>query len=234
MDYIDVPTVDYTPSLDWEETVRNATLILSTKLKIAGKTHGRFLDVGCSEGIYLAAGAALGWTAVGVEIDAAKLQRAKERNLDARAIDLADPSLSMAPFDFILIRHVIEHVPDFVGLIRSAARFLTPDGVLCIECPNQGSLGGLISRRRVVGNRYLGELYPPTHIHAFEKVAFKKLSGKLALDCTKIVTYTMADPKWAIASFHKNSVSKRWIKRLISRLGAGGNIAAFYKRCDLR
>lgn len=232
MDYNDTQTDDYSPSLDWDETVRNAKVILSTKFKIVGKTSGRFLDVGCSEGIYLAAGAALGWTAVGVEIDAAKLRRAKDRGLDARAIDLSDPSLVLPGFDFILIRHVIEHVPDFVGLVRSAARFLAPHGTLCVECPNQAGLGAFIKRRRVIENRYLAELYPPTHIHAFEKVAFQKLSKKLALNCEKLVTYTRADPKWAISSFHKNRAPTRWVKRFIAKLGVGGNIAAFLSRGD--
>src|SRR5260370_28572142 len=72
MEYNDAPTFDYDPSLDWATVVGEATRIMREKFRLAGRTCGRFLDVGCSEGVYVAASSQLGWQPAGVEIDRPK------------------------------------------------------------------------------------------------------------------------------------------------------------------
>ncbi|SCW66962.1 Methyltransferase domain-containing protein [Sphingobium faniae] len=41
-----------------------------------------------------------------------------------------------AAFDIVTLWHVLEHVPDPVGLLRLAMKIVKPSGVLCIEVPN--------------------------------------------------------------------------------------------------
>ncbi|MGB6177409.1 MAG: class I SAM-dependent methyltransferase [Methylocella sp.] len=46
-------------------------------------------------------------------------------------------NLNGMTFDLIVAAHVIEHVPDFIGWIREAARVLNPGGVLALTVPDK-------------------------------------------------------------------------------------------------
>ena len=230
MEYNDTPTFDLSPGHDWDKIVSQAVPILAKKFQLAGKRGGRFLDIGCSEGVYLAASAKLGWQAVGLDVDRAKLIRAKARGLDVRSVDVCDPAAVLTEFDFVLLRHVIEHIPDFLALSRSAARFLASDGVMCIECPNHVGVAALLSRRRLKDSRFLGNLYPPTHIHAFEPTTFRKLATSLDMKCINVLTYSQSDPNWFLPSHYSGARLKAAAQRLTAQMGRGGNIAAFYVR----
>jgi 2-polyprenyl-3-methyl-5-hydroxy-6-metoxy-1,4-benzoquinol methylase len=50
-------------------------------------------------------------------------------------------------FDTVLVMHVLEHVEDPVGLLRLAATWLAPDGVLLINVPNARSLHRLAATK---------------------------------------------------------------------------------------
>lgn len=227
VEYNNTPTFDYNPALDWEETVREATSIMARKFRLVGKIGGRFLDVGCSEGIYVAAAAQLGWKAAGSDIDPAKVRRAKVRGLDVRHMDLSDCHFRQG-FDFILLRHVIEHIAEFVEFVRSTSLLLRPDGVLCVECPNQAGIDALLHRRRLKEGRFLGNLYPPSHIHAFEQRTLYKLGDKLGLRCKLLMTYSRSDREWFLPAYYQGSGVKALAQVVAASCGMGGNLAAFY------
>lgn len=226
-EYNDTPTFDYNPALDWRETVRQASTIMAKKFRLAGKTGGRFLDVGCSEGVYVAAAAQLGWKAAGTEIDPAKIRRAKARGLDVRHMDFCDRHLRQG-FDFILLRHVIEHIGQFVEFVRSTSFLLRPDGVLCVECPNQAGIDARLHRRTLKEGRFLGNLYPPSHIHAFEPRTLYKLGGKVGLRCKLLMTYSRSDRNWFLPAYYEGSVVKALAQVLAASCRMGGNLAVFY------
>lgn len=224
--YDDTPTFDYKPEDNWSQIVRQGMTILARKFDLSNKAAGVFLDVGSSEGVYLEAARQLGWYSVGVEIDQPKVLRSREKGLHVVS-RFEDVSVRA---DFILMRHVIEHVAEVGGFIRQAAKLLNENGNLCIEVPNQSSVTSLLSRRRLRGGRFLGELYPPTHIHAFEKRALAALGRKCELQTTRIVTYSRADRTWFLPSQRRGSALRRIAQRSFAGLGHGGNIAAFYSR----
>jgi 2-polyprenyl-3-methyl-5-hydroxy-6-metoxy-1,4-benzoquinol methylase len=231
-EYNDTPTFDYNPALDWQGIVRQATTIMAKKFGLADKTGGRFLDVGCSEGIYVAAAAQLGWKAVGGDIDLAKIRRAKARGLDVRQMDFSDTQFRQG-FDFILLRHVIEHVDEFVEFVRATSSLLRPDGVLCVECPNQAGIDARLHRRTLKEGRFLGNLYPPSHIHAFEPRALHKLSSKLGLHCKLLVTYSRSDRDWFLPAYYEGRGVKALAQMLAASCRMGGNLAAFYVPQDV-
>jgi len=120
--------------------------------------HQPVLDFGCGRGELLAALAASGVEAVGVDTDAGMVEQAQAAGLPAQAGDgiawLRDaPERSLGS---IIAIHVVEHLPLplLVEFLELAASRLRPGGVLVAETPNPMSLV-------VLGNSYILD---PTHV----------------------------------------------------------------------
>ena len=129
-DYIDAGTYDYNADTSFHSLAEEARCIMINKLEAAGRQEGGvFLDVGCSEGVYVYAMQSLGWEAYGFEIDAAKVERARAKQLSVMHPS-DSPFMGPGGVDFILIRHTIEHIPDFMTVLRTAAQLLAEEGVL--------------------------------------------------------------------------------------------------------
>ena len=105
--------------------------------------HGRnrLLDVGCGSGDLLARHRDLGWQVRGIEPHGQGRAAAVRRGLDVFPGTLLDPGFDDAPFDVVLMSHVIEHVPDPVAYLRRAAELLAPNGKIVVVTPNIRSCG---------------------------------------------------------------------------------------------
>ena len=106
-------------------------------LKYISQWQGKFLDIGCNQGIYLL-GYQGGWK-MGVDISLHVLQKLKHRfqdiNLavsDAQALDC----LQSNTFNGILCSEVLEHVYEPEKMIAEIARLLVPGGKALITTPN--------------------------------------------------------------------------------------------------
>ena len=122
---------------------------------------GRVLEVGCGAGAQLATLRDSGWTTLGVEFDAAAAAAARARGLEILDGELQALALPDASFDAIVMAHVIEHVPDPVGLFAECRRLLKPEGRLVAITPNADSLG-----HRLFAHSWRG-LEPPRHLVVF-------------------------------------------------------------------
>lgn len=224
-DYTDAPMFDEHADQSWDSLVNEAKVIMKHKFEMAGIKPGRFLDVGCSEGVYVSACSQLGWESIGYEVDSVKVSRAKSKGFDVMGPD--DFFIEESSVDFILIRHVLEHVPDFIELTKGFSKYLKKDGILCVEFPNQASLNSLLTRSKIKNGRFLGHVYPPTHIHGFEPKTLSYMSSEIGMKCKKVITYSPSDPTWSIASqYHKRGFIPM-VHNLTSRFGFGENLAAF-------
>ena len=99
---------------------------------------GRTLDVGCGIGRNLAT---LGAGSVGVDHNAASVQIARSRGLDALTVEEWERSdLRRAEaFDGLLLAHVVEHmtVEDARALLRDYLPYLRPGGRVLMICPQE-------------------------------------------------------------------------------------------------
>jgi SAM-dependent methyltransferase len=106
----------------------------------------RILEIGCGEGGVLMPFLQRGCQAVGVELVSYRLQLAAgflQEFLDKRQLelycsdiyDIQPETLSAAGFDLILLKDVIEHIPDQERLLGWLKRFLRPQGLLFIGFP---------------------------------------------------------------------------------------------------
>ena len=127
---------------------------------------GRVLDVGCGAGRYLAVMKALGWDVTGVEPDDSSRAVAQAQGL--RVVpSVAEAGFEHGSFDVIALNHVIEHLADPVGELRSLRPLLAPDGLLGVATPNWAAFG-----RRVFGRSWYA-LEAPRHLVLFDPATLR-------------------------------------------------------------
>jgi len=106
----------------------------------------RVLDVGCGEGFFTSALALAGREALGVDVAAEPLRRARARDaaLDVRLLPPVGPwPLADASFDVVWAGEVIEHVLDTAGWLSEVRRVLRSEGTLVLSTPAHDVLGRL-------------------------------------------------------------------------------------------
>lgn len=206
----------------FDSMVKDAEANLLHKFHITG-TPLTFLDIGCSEGIFVKSFQNItNRKACGIEVSMSKIQRAKELGLD---VDLMVNT--KGKFDFILIRHVVEHVEnplEFIANIKD--NFLANGGIICIETPNNDHLGARKRSNQIREDRFCRELYPPTHICGFTPKAFRQLVKKLDMKIVYMTTYDTNDDAW---TFPANGLKLSFKNRILSHLLLNLNIAIFIK-----
>ncbi|MBX6381311.1 MAG: class I SAM-dependent methyltransferase [Thermoflavifilum aggregans] len=135
-------------NLRFEQQVLNAEKYVLPFLQpdFEPATTQHVLEIGCGEGGVLKPFLQRGCRAVGVELVEYRLQLAKsflKQYLDAGQLDLhcADiyhiqpENISDGGFDLVLLKDVIEHIPDQERLLGWLKRFLRPKGLLFIGFP---------------------------------------------------------------------------------------------------
>lgn len=116
--------------------ISSAKLSLNPDLLPSSGPHARVLDVGCGDGRHIAAAAARGTYAVGVDYDPAELRKSRARltgigpRVDLIAADASRLPFRPEAFDAVICTETLEHLPDDTGAMREIARVLTPGGLL--------------------------------------------------------------------------------------------------------
>lgn len=100
------------------------------------KRNGRLLDVGCGPGDLLVEARRAGFEPLGLEYSPALAAHARDRGgLEVYEGDVATLR-SDAPFDVVVMSHVVEHVVSPIDTLREVRRLLTGNGVLYVATPN--------------------------------------------------------------------------------------------------
>jgi SAM-dependent methyltransferase len=161
-------------------------------LYLQGMAPGRLLDVGCGNGQFLAAAAAAGWRATGLDFDAQAIAAARTLpGVEAEVGDLLDRRFDAAGFDAVVLNNVIEHVPDPVAVFAECARLLRPGGRLVMVTPNLDALG-----HRIFGRDWRG-LEPPRHLFLFTARALRRFARRAGFAGADICSSTgQTAPDW--------------------------------------
>ncbi len=134
--------------------------------------RGRLLDVGCASGKFMRQMTAVGWTCAGIELDPEAAARARQVTPDVFTGDPIDAPFPAASFDLVTAFHVLEHMPDPLGVLRRMLEWLAPGGSAIVEVPNVHGVGG-----RLFG-RYWSGLDMPRHLVHFTPATMAALTER--------------------------------------------------------
>ena len=102
------------------------------------------LEVGCGTGLILGRTAAFGRAAVGIDLSAGMLARARQRGLRVVQSSATALPFAAASFDVAYSFKVLAHIPDIEGALREMARVVRPGGWVLAEFYNARSLRRLV------------------------------------------------------------------------------------------
>ncbi len=144
---------------------------------------GRLLDIGCSNGAYLAAMREEGWDVEGVEFDrdAAEYARnSRHLKVTEGAAEDALRERAANSFDVVTMWHVLEHAFHPAAALKQIHRVLKPGGVLMLEVPNYASpLASLF-------NRYWFPMDIPRHLYQFTPTTLKTMLAKAGFERIRV------------------------------------------------
>jgi 2-polyprenyl-3-methyl-5-hydroxy-6-metoxy-1,4-benzoquinol methylase len=133
--------------------------ILDILTKWAGSS---VLDVGCGIGVYTAALQARGINAIGIEVDARYVDRARDLGRSVQLYDGVTIPFDDRSFETVIAIEVLEHVPGWEALLREMIRVAS--ATVVISVPNIGVLPAM--SRYLVGPWHLLEA---THVNFFTR-----------------------------------------------------------------
>ncbi len=197
---------------NYEKYVNDSKILLKHKFNMIGRNYipQSFLDVGCSEGVWVDTYKRnFGGESAGVEVSKDKIQRGKERGLNVGTFDEIS-----GKYQFVLCRHVVEHIEnpkEFIDNILE--KYVSDGGFLFVETPNNDSEGCIKEGNVIKEDRFLRQLYPPTHVCGFTVDTFKIWLGEKVY---KIGTYSYGDRKF-MYDVKKNNFFREVLNKYKSR-----------------
>lgn len=102
---------------------------------------GRFLEIGCATGNFLARMAQKGWQVRGVEFVEGAAAKARARGFDVSVGRIEDQDLGSGTFDLIAAWMVVEHLHEPVAALAKLRSAAAPGGWLAISVPDAGNWG---------------------------------------------------------------------------------------------
>ncbi len=141
---------------------------------------GRALDVGCGNGAFLAVLQRHGWDVYGVDISMSASRSAAARGITVHVGELEGAPVPPRSLDYLRMTHVIEHVWDPVGTLKTAYEYLRPGGTLYLETPNISSLAA-----RHCGP-YWFPLETPRHLWLFDPDTVRRALRTAGLEVTEL------------------------------------------------
>lgn len=101
------------------------------------KKNGKYLDIGCSYGIYLQAAKKAGFETYGVEVASKAVRYANTRlGLKVKQGTIEETRFASNNFDVITLYDVLEHIPNMKKFLKEVNKILKFGGLLVIQCPN--------------------------------------------------------------------------------------------------
>jgi 2-polyprenyl-3-methyl-5-hydroxy-6-metoxy-1,4-benzoquinol methylase len=184
----------------------------------------RLLDFGCGSGDVAALCVGLGMEVFGVEPDPKARDAAAARGLKA-APSLKELVPDGRGFDRIILRHVLEHVPDPVATLRELGERLTAHGRLLVAVPNVEA-----HQARVFGEAWIG-YDMPRHLWHFSARTLGSAATAAGLGAIVMKTVELAgferESRMNLPPDRRAGLQgTRWSARAVESLGEGTELVA--------
>ncbi len=123
---------------------------------------------------------------LGLELNAAAAQRARERGIDVRKGSVEDHARNAGrQHDRVCFFQVLEHIPELRSFLSACVACLKPGGLLILSVPNEDSFLG------VEANNVLN--MPPHHVTRWKESALAKLGELHGLEVVRIWREHLSD-----------------------------------------
>jgi SAM-dependent methyltransferase len=179
------------------------------------------LEVGCAAGDLLAPLNALGLETRGVEVSPMAAEMARAKGLDVHTGTLATAPLADRSVDCVVMRNVIEHLPEPREDLLRAQALLRPGGVIILTTSNCASLDC-----RIFGADWYG-FDVPRHLNVFSAASLAKLLTSVGFE-RPAVSYSLVPTHWIVSL--RYTLERRFGRRPLWRVLSAGNpmlLAAF-------
>lgn len=231
---------------------------LFEKIGLPRDSELKMLDVGGGGGFYAKAFETAGYgQSTYVDLDSDACSFAKEtvglsRVLNKDATEFLETDQK---FDFIMCRHLIEHLVEPTSLILKLVSLLSDKGVLLVVCPNGDSLEYLahpqsnlqqriesisrssrISRLGVLGKFLSGKMLhgldPPRHLWAISRRGMRAFLKDHNLN-SEITTFPLTDPDYS-PYFKKDTFGKKvsafFGNNIAARVAGGTHLSVIVRK----
>ena len=180
-----------------------------TPRSISGGTFfspGRLLDIGCGNGRLLYLMAERGWEVTGLELTEELAERTtRDTGAEVPVADFLayEREEWVDRFDVVVLRHVLEHLPDTPLALERINRWLRPDGVALFEFPNidawELKMKRGLERVGLKHKRYRDD-YVPGHCNEFCRRSFTFAANRTGFRVERWETYSHHPVKNALFS----------------------------------
>jgi SAM-dependent methyltransferase len=156
---------------------------------------GSMLDIGCGNAALLHFARKAGWTVRGMELSEAMARAiGADQGIEVSVSDFVDyqPAPGEA-YDVVVLRHVLEHLPDSKLAMRKIGALLGDSGIAFLELPNTGSFAywsKRILKNLGLKNRKYSADWRPGHCNEFCRQSFEYLLDATGFELVEWRTYS--------------------------------------------
>lgn len=158
-------------------------------------TPRSIMDIGCGNGYLLYLAREAGWKVKGMELSANAADSIRDdTGIDVTVADFLEYRPSGGEqYDVVVLRHVLEHLPDSIQAMQKINALLADDGFALLEFPNTRSFGYGVKRilkNRGLRNKKFTATWRPGHVNEHCRRSFEFLLGKTGFELVKWRTYS--------------------------------------------
>jgi len=181
---------------------------------------GRFLEVGCGEGIVLEK--LKNYEKTGIDFNKNAVEKANAKGLKVYPMSFEDfcHKFSESKFDAIAFFHVLEHIESPLSFLNLIKTILNKNGLIFLSVPNPNRISLILSPREDWD-------YPPHHLVRFSIYGLQRLLGRAGFKILKIneqpkdlrvyITSTVELDKFLKSSLHIDVLNFNRVLRNVLR-----------------
>lgn len=183
------------------------------------KSKGKLLDIGCGNGKILLLAKQDGWNVKGLELSKYYAETIMTRfGIQVEVSNFLEYNVTQdEKNDLVILRHVLEHLPDSILAMNKINQLLSSNGIALLEFPNIESLELKIKRLLTkfgVKKKYKSG-YKPGHCNEFCKESFSYLLNNTGFQLISWELYSnKSNANYFLTKFNISSKARVLIKKV--------------------